>query len=175
MITGSKVRLREKSLTDAPDDYNWQSDPELARLDAAPLLSMPFPRYLQSYALELRYLSPARCALSIETLDGKHIGNCAYHGIDETNQEAEMGIMIGDRNFWDQGYGADAVNTLLGHIFGQTDLNRIYLKTLDWNLRAQGCFAKCGFTTCGRMRRDGYSFLRMEIRREWWQAGREGS
>ena len=29
MITGTKVRLRDKRMSDARDDYNWQSDPEL--------------------------------------------------------------------------------------------------------------------------------------------------
>ena len=37
MIIGSKVILRGKKLADAPDDYAWQTDPELAHLDAAPL------------------------------------------------------------------------------------------------------------------------------------------
>jgi ribosomal-protein-alanine N-acetyltransferase len=169
MTIGSKIKLRGKRLADAPDDYAWQTDPELARLDAAPLPAFTFPQYLADYASELRYPSPIRHRFAIETLDGEHIGNCIYYGIDETKSEAELGIMIGNRRYWDQGYGADAVATLVNHIFDQTKLNRIYLKTLDSNTRAQKCFAKCGFAPYGHLKKDGYSFVLMELHRKQWE------
>ncbi len=169
MICGSKVKLRTKRLADAPDDYAWQTDQELAQLDAAPLPTITFPQYLADYASELRYPSPLRNRFAIETLEGEHIGNCTYYGIDETKGEAELGIMIGNRGYWDRGYGADAVATLVNYIFHQTKLNRIYLKTLDSNARAHQCFQKCGFTPCGHLEKDGYSFVLMEIHRKQWE------
>lgn len=169
MIIGDKIRLREKRLADALDDYSWQADFELARLDAASQLTMTFPQYLSDYTSELRYVSPTRHPFAVEVLDGKHIGNCVYYGVDETKGEAELGIVIGNRNYWDKGYGTDAVITLVSYIFRQTNLNRIYLKTLDWNDRAQKCFQKCGFTPYGHMVRDGFSFVLMEIRRKQWE------
>ncbi len=169
MISGSKIKLREKRLADAPDDYAWHADPELAALDAAPLLNISYPRYLDDYTSEMRYPTPNRQRFAIETIDGKHIGNCTYYGIDETRGDAELGIVIGNRNYWNKGYGADAVTTLVNHIFHQTKLNRIYLKTLEKNTRAQKCFAKCGFTPYGHLRRDGYKFVLMELPREEWE------
>jgi len=166
MIIGSKVILRAKRLADARDDYTWQTDPELARLDAAPLLAVPFSQYLSDYVSELHYPPLTRRRFAIETLDGKHIGNCTYYGINEAKGEAELGIMIGDRNCWDKGYGADAVDTFLNYIFCRTNLKRIYLKTLDSNIRAQKCFQKCGFTLCGHLVKDGFSFVLMEIHRK---------
>lgn len=174
MITGGKIVLREKKLDDALDDYTWQSDAELARLDAAPRLTVSFYQYLMDYTDELRYSSPTRRAFAIDTLDGRHIGNCGYYGIDEARGDAELGVMVGDRDYWGQGYGADAVNTLVDYIFRATKLNRIHLKTLDWNTRAHRCFQKCGFTPCGRMNRDGYNFLLMEIFRHQGQPSKEG-
>jgi RimJ/RimL family protein N-acetyltransferase len=166
MTIGNKVRLREKRLADATVDYVWKIDPELAQLDAAPLLSISFQEYLSDYTRELRYPPPTRKRFAIETLDGKHIGNCTYYGIDKAKGEAELGIMIGDRNYWDNGYGANAVTTLVNYIFQHTKLNRIYLKTLGSNTRAQKCFAKCGFTPYEHLRRDGYNFVLMELYRE---------
>jgi len=169
VISGSKIRLRDKKLADAPDDYNWQTNPELAQLDAMPRLTITFPQYLSEYAGELRNPSPARRLFAIETLDGKHIGNCVYYGINETKSEAELGIMVGERDYWDKGYGIDAVTTLVGHIFRRTKLNRIFLKTLDDNHRAQKCFEKCGFTPYRQMVRDGFHFVLMELHRKQWQ------
>lgn len=169
MLKGKKVVLREKRLEDAANDYAWRSDEELARLDAAPTLRMSFMEFLANYADELRYPSPQRRRFAIETLDGKHIGNCMYYDIDEDRGEAELGIMIGDRDYWDQGYGADAITTLLDHIFSTTKLNRIYLNTLEWNIRAQRCFQKCGFVPIEQARRHNRDFIVMEIYRSSWE------
>ena len=163
MIIGNKIILRNKRLADAQNDYIWQTDDELARLDAAPLLATTFSRYLSDYVSELLYSSSTRYRFAIETLDGKHIGNCVYYNVNETKGEAELGIMIGNRDYWDKGYGADAITTLVSHIFRQTNLKRIYLKTLDSNRRAQKCFQKCSFTPYGHLVRDGFNFVLMEI------------
>lgn len=169
MIIGSKIILRDKRLADAPDDYTWQTDPELVHLDAAPLLTITFQEYQSDYANQLRYPPLTRHQFAIDTLDGKHIGNCAYYGVNKTKGEAELGIMIGDRDRWDKNYGADAVTTLVSYIFHQTNLNRIYLKTLDSNSRAQKCFQKCGFIPYGHQAKDGFSFVLMEIHRKQWE------
>jgi RimJ/RimL family protein N-acetyltransferase len=172
MVIGSKVILRDKRLTDARNDYAWQTDPELAWLDAAPLLTITLPQYLSDYAAELCYSLGVRQRFAVETLEGKHIGNCSYYDIDEVKGEAELGIMIGDRAYWDKGYGADAIVTLLNHIFRHTSFKRIYLKTLTCNSRAQECFKKCGFVPYGRLIKDGFNFVLMDISREQWEKQR---
>jgi RimJ/RimL family protein N-acetyltransferase len=169
MISGDKVKLREKRLADAADDYAWLTDAELAELDAASPSTTTFPQYLASYTSDLRYPPTIRHQFAIETREGKHIGNCTYYGINSEKGEAELGIMIGDRDYWDKGYGSDAVAALLEYVFGKTRLNRLYLKTLVKNQRAQKCFTKCGFTPYGQLKKDGYSFILMELRREDWQ------
>ena len=170
MIIGSKVRLREKRAADAPNDYSWRADPELAELDAVPPLNITFAEYLQSYTFELEQPSTTRRAFAIETLDGRHIGNGVYYNIDETQAETELGIMIGDRDYWNKNYGTSAINAMIEYIFHQTNLKRIYLKTLESNLRAQACFLKCGFLPCGHLMRDGFRFILMELHRSKWAA-----
>lgn len=168
MINGSKIILREKTPADAWDDYAWDTDPELAQLDAAPVLTIPYSEYLLEYTNELQTSRPRSCRLSVDTLDGQHIGNCSYYNLNRTKRETELGIMIGNRDYWNKGYGADAVTALVNHIFHQMNLNRIYLKTLESNTRAQKCFQKCGFTTYGQQAKDGFRFTLMEINRDQW-------
>ncbi len=171
MIINNKIILREKRLADARKDYQWEKDPELAYLDAAPVLSMTFSQYLPDYTYELKNPVPSAYRFAIETLeDNKHIGNCSYYNIDERKREAELGIMIGDRDYWDRGYGVATVTALVDYIFRETKLTRIYLKTLESNNRAQKCFQKCGFTPYNRLAKDGYRFLLMQIDRNEWLA-----
>jgi len=172
MINGSKVILRNKTLADAQNDYAWQTDTELAWLDAAPVVTLPFEEYLSAYASELHYSAPIRCSFALEAPDGKHIGNCVYYNVNEIKGEAEIGIMIGNRDYWDKGYGTDAVTTLINYIFGNTSLNRLYLKTLVSNARAQKCFQKCGLTPYGSTTRGGFDFMLMEIHRRRWEEQR---
>ncbi len=166
MIKGEKVVLREKRLEDAWQDYTWKIDPELARLDASLPLDVPFSTYLLTYAEELdRRIDGKGRVLAIETLEGKHIGNCCYYNMEWDRREAEVGILIGDAAYWDAGYGTDAVKTLVDYVFGKEGLKKIYLHTLVWNTRAQKCFEKCGFVACRRIARAGYDFIVMEMKR----------
>ena len=169
MINNSRIRLRPKRLSDAKEDYAWQTDPELCKLDAAEALDMSYQQYLSEYTFELCYPSSNRHEFGIDTLEGQHIGNCVYYNVNQSESKTELGIMIGNRVYWNQGYGAEAVTMLLSHIFDKTSLKRVYLTTLEWNIRAQTCFKKCGFTGCGRLVRDDYNFLLMAIHREEFQ------
>lgn len=172
-IRGNLVVLRSKSLEDAWKDYQWRVDPELARLDATEPLRMSFQEYLQFYREELRYPLPDSRRFAIETLDGEHIGNCMCYDIDTFRREAEIGIMIGERDYWSKGYGYDAMVTLVDHIFRTLPVNKLYLHTLEWNNRAKQCFLKCGFVEVGQVRRNGRVFVYMELPLERWQSVRE--
>lgn len=162
-IRGQKVVLRDKKLEDAWNDYSWKKDPELARLDASIPLDIPFPVYLLSYAEELNRTDMGGRNLAVETIDGRHIGNCSYYHIDRAKRQAELGIIIGDQSAWDKGYGTDAVGALVDYLFKTEDFERIYLHTLVGNGRAQKCFRKCGFASVKRVFRGGYDFILMQI------------
>ncbi len=155
-------------MEDAAVDYEWRSDPELAALDATRPVSLTLQEYTRFHRDDLEFPSPWSVRLAIETLDGRHIGNCMYYDIDWDRKQAEFGIMVGDREHWGRGYGTDAVATLLRHIFVDTAIERVYLHTLVDNTRASRSFAKCGFSALGDVRRDDHDFVKMEIRREEW-------
>jgi len=164
-----RVRIRPKRLEDARNDYQWSTDPELSDLDAVAPLTISFEAFLKEYRDQLRFPSPARRTFAVETLDGVHIGNCVYYNIDERGRQAEVGIMIGSREYWDKGYGTEAMCALVDQMFTRHNFKRLYLKTLEKNLRAQKSFQKCGFTPYGHMNREGYRFLLMELTRTRWQ------
>jgi RimJ/RimL family protein N-acetyltransferase len=101
--------------------------------------------------------------LSIKTVaEGRHIGNCAIYNINWDIAEACLGIVIGDRRYWNRGYGTDAFRTLVDYTFHHLGMRRLYLKTLESNLRAQKCFARCGFKPCGSLLENGHTFILMQ-------------
>ena len=168
-VKGEKVVLRDKRIEDVPDDYAWRTDEELARLDATRPLNMSYDDYLRYTREEMAFPSPRSKRFGIDTIEGKHIGNCMYYDIDNRQGEAELGIMIGDREYWGKGYGTDTVGSLLAHIFTTTPLTRVYLHTLEWNHRARRSFEKAGFRELKQVRRNGLDFVLMETWRSEWE------
>jgi RimJ/RimL family protein N-acetyltransferase len=164
------VVLREKRIEDVEADFAWRVDPELASLDATTPLRLSLKEYTRYFQDELEYPSPWSVRLAVDTLEGEHIGNVMYYDVDERKRHAELGIMIGVREYWDRGYGTDVVNTVLRHIFADTGIERVYLHTLEWNERAKTAFKKTGFSPMRKVSRDGHNFILMEILRSDWQA-----
>ena len=158
---GEKVVLREKRRSDIDDDYGWRVDEELSRLDATRPITMSYEAFRNYAREEMQYATSTSKRLAIDTLDGVHIGNCMYYDINRRRGVAELGIMIGDRRYWGAGYGTDAVRTLLDHIFTTTDLDSVYLHTLQVErpgaavVRQGGLSRECarcsatGTTSCG--------------------------
>lgn len=171
VLQGSRVFLRPKRVSDSLEDYAWRRDPELSRLDAASPLVASYKDYLANYLDEFNYPDPRKLYFAID-VDGVHVGNCLLFNLDRSKGQSEMGIMIGDCCYWNQGYGSDAVDTLLHYAFISLGLRRIYLYTLDWNLRGQRCFQKCGFKACRRERHEGSTFIIMEIFKKDWEEQR---
>ena len=167
-LVGEKVLLRNKTLDDAEDDYQWRTDPELAELDASAPLTMKFSDYFRFFGDELRLENPWSIRFAVDSVHGLHIGNCMIYDINYISGKTELGILIGDRDYWSKGYGTEAVQLLLRYIFSFTPLNHVYLHTLDWNFRAQRSFKKCGFLPLKKVVRNGKRFLLMEISKSDW-------
>lgn len=170
VLRGVRVILRAKRMEDAEKDYIWRSDPEIARLDAAYPITMKYDRYLKHFEDQLRMPTPGSGHFGIEVAGGKYIGNCMYYDLDSIAKEAELGVVIGDKDYWSGGYGYDVVVTLLRYMFEDLGLQRVYLHTLDWNHRARKCFERSGFSAVKSVKRMTHNFILMETRRADWDA-----
>ena len=152
MMPGKLVRLRPKTRDDVVLDYTWQTDAELAQLDACPKLPMDFCEYSREYEMALRRGSQRRQMYAVETDDGRHIGNCVYHENETGEDITEIGIMIGERDDWDRGYGTDAIRVILRFAFEVLKLRRVELITDADNERGIRAYEKCGFVREGVLR-----------------------
>jgi RimJ/RimL family protein N-acetyltransferase len=86
-------------------------------------------------------------------LGGERIGEIELDHIAWRSGEAELKIEILDSNMRNQGYGTDAVTTLLEQAFLTMNLNRVYLRVQACNENALHCYEKAGFKKEGRLRR----------------------
>jgi RimJ/RimL family protein N-acetyltransferase len=152
VIVGERVRLRPIERDDLPRFVAWFGDPEVRRhLDLyLPLSMAQEERWFES--LQERLDKQEAVLLAIDTAEGTHIGSVGLMPIHWKDRSAELGIAIGDRSYWDKGYGSDAVRTALQIAFREMNLHRVFLRVHDDNARGIRCYKKVGFRHEGTMR-----------------------
>jgi RimJ/RimL family protein N-acetyltransferase len=114
-------------------------------------------------------------------VDGELIGQCGLFRFDAfrgTGHNCELGITIGNKDYWSRGYGREAIGLLLAYAFRYWNLHRVWLETNSDNLRAIRCYRACGFVEEGRLRenewKDGHyvDTVVMGILRDEWARAR---
>ena len=172
-IRAGKVILRPKRLEDAEDDYSWRLDEDLAALDASSTIWQSFDEFLRFYKDDLNRQSPSSMKFAIDDLTGIHIGNVMCYDINLNFGEAELGIMIGKREYWNKSFGYHTLAGIIDYMFMAKAIRLLYLHTLDWNFRAQRSFQKCGFRQKRTIHRSGRDLIRMELERNYWLEHRD--
>lgn len=156
MIEGKKVRIRAVEQTDLDEIMKWVNDPEV--IDNL-LMRYPVSRHLEEKWLEkaLDTSDMRNKAFSIETKDGVYLGGIGLHKINWENRNAEVGIVIGKKEYWGKGYGTDAMLAILEFAFNHMNLHRVYLEVYDFNTRGIKSYEKCGFKKEGALCDDRFS------------------
>ena len=165
MIYGDRIRLRPVERDDLPEFVKWLNDPEV-RDGLAAVFPLGLAEEEQWFEKNLEK-EPALRAWAIDALPGPedlaawpgswtHIGGAGFHQIDWRNHSGEIGIVIGSKENWNQGYGTETVKTLVRWGFYELNLNRIFMRVYEDNGRAIRCYEKVGFKPEGRLRQDRF-------------------
>ncbi len=83
------------------------------------------------------------------------IGTTSLREINRANGTATFGIMIGDPELWNRGYGTEATRLVLDYAFNALGLHNVQLQVFGSNPRGQRAYEKAGFRVVGR-RREAY-------------------
>jgi RimJ/RimL family protein N-acetyltransferase len=105
----------------------------------------------------------------IDKTNDELIGTCGFVKTDHLNQTAEIGIFIGNKNYWNKGYGNEALILLLDYGFKALNLHSIGLMVYPFNKRAIKSYEKVGFKNMGKRRealkrgKETYDIIYMDI------------
>jgi RimJ/RimL family protein N-acetyltransferase len=150
-----RVKLRELTLADAEDRYQWCNDKEVTK-------HLNMPEKYPPFSLEETETWIRMCInktngyeqRAIITEQGKHIGWIDLKNMDKFNKHAELGIAIGDKNYWGKGFGAAAMKEMLLWGFTELGLNKIWLRVEIDNEKAIKSYKRMGYIEEGILRQD---------------------
>lgn len=173
MIEGELVRLRALESSDLPAVVRWMNDPEVTKyLLSAPLYGL---EEMEQWYNERRGTDDR--VLAMMDRDDELIGYCGISRLEWEERRCNLWLIIGERDAWGHGYGADTVRTMLRYLFDEENLNRVYLTVDEENLRAIGLYERCGFRREGILKSARFKNGRyrddvmMAVLKRDWSAG----
>lgn len=174
LFAGQKVRLVPLSKADAARLAQWTQDSEYLRLLDAEI-AKPVPVATMEKRIEEANQSSRGFLFGLSTLDrAELVGFVELDGILWNQGVAWIGLAIGRRDNWDQGYGTDAMRLIINYAFRELNLRRLQLTVFEYNQRALQVYRNLGFQHEGTFRkfleRDGkvYDMYLMGLLQEEW-------
>lgn len=163
-LYSQRLRLRAAEPGDIPQFLNWINDPEVTEnlVLHAPISSVEEEHWYDN--MLKRPVDEHVMVIEVKINDTSDsgldtwfaIGNIQFNGIDWRNRNSEIGIMIGEKEYWDHGYGTESMKLMLSHGFNTLNLHRIWLRVYDKNQRGIKAYEKAGFVFEGRLREAHY-------------------
>jgi RimJ/RimL family protein N-acetyltransferase len=153
-ISGDRVYLRPLMPEDLNEGYvGWLNDPEVTRYTETGI----FPSTVHDLESFYREMSGSRNHVILAIADknsNEHIGNVKLGPINWIHRRATFGILIGNKDFWSQGFGEESTRLMVEYGFGRLNLHRIDLGVFAEHEAAVRCYQKIGFQIEGRLRDD---------------------
>jgi len=149
-LIGEKCYLSPISIEDAEQYVEWINDLEVTKnlLMSSQQITLEKEREILSDMSKNR----SQVFGIIDKATDKLIGNCSLFRINNLNRKAEFGIFIGDRKYWNKGFGTEATKLILDYGFNILNLNNIMLEVFSFNKRAIKSYEKVGFKMIGKRR-----------------------
>ena len=152
MLRGEKVILRSIERNDLERLWEFNNDLEVELASGGdPAMPQSLQRLQAQFDAEWGKGGRDGTSFAIE-VDSKFVGHCALFQFDEIAHTCELGITIGDKDYWGRGYGREAIRLLLDYAFRLRNVRRVYLSVNGNNERAIRAYRACGFVEEGRLR-----------------------
>ena len=152
-IVGEKVALGPFDRKLIPLIVQWSNDFEVSFLSGDPL--MPLTKEVIETEYDKDNKERQRESVDFIIYDYgvlRPIGMIGLRHIYARNQSAELGILIGEKEYWSRGFGTEATRLILDYGFSVLGCHNIMLTTYGYNERAIQAYTNAGFRLVGRRR-----------------------
>lgn len=149
ILGGKKTFLRSIRLSDAKRYVKWLGDSDVHKFTTRKAIALKEEKkWIRGLPKEKNQKT-----FAIETKDKVHIGSVGLR-MKPMDENATLGILIGDKRYWSSGYGTDAMRTILKYGFEKLKLHKINLGVFSYNPRAINLYLDMGFEIQGVFKED---------------------
>ena len=134
--------------------YTWLNDPFVTKYQNKGIFPNTSDMQREYWQSMLKSSNDVIFAI-ISKEDAKHIGSVGLHKIDWVHRSAELGIIIGEKEYWKRGYGKKVWYLITEYGFKVLNLHRIYAIIMTPNISSIKCAEYVGFKKEGEIR-DGF-------------------
>ncbi len=151
ILKGNTIYLRPLRVEDANETYlSWLQDKEVMSGIATSGYTL---ENLKEYVIEKTGSANVHFFAICNSENNEHIGNIKLDFHDQRANVSELGLLIGNKNYWGKGVGSEACQLVLKYGFETLGLRKIYLAVYENNPRAIRLYEKLGFKVEGRLRK----------------------
>lgn len=134
--------FNKKYLSNAVSNYHeWFADPLVTKHNSHGLFPMSEAE-MEGFFESIDNNEVIVFAIEV---DEKHIGNVSLQRIDYINSSAEIAIVLGEPDYWGQGYGYKACAFAVKHAMEKLNIHRVWSGTSAENIGMQRVFEKLRF------------------------------
>ncbi|MEN9348460.1 MAG: hypothetical protein RLZZ77_1971 [Bacteroidota bacterium] len=152
-LQGDKIYLRAISKSDVNENYlHWLNDKETTKGLASGLFPSSLTELEQFVDRAIQSKDVVLFAICDASND-HHIGNIKIDHFDWVSRTCELGLLIGDKNYWGKGVGYEACKLTLHYAFHSLNIRKVLLAVYDNNPAALGLYKKLGFQLEGTLRK----------------------
>lgn len=148
-LVGDKIILRSVTINDATDEYvSWLNDKEVTQVLAT--ITYPYTMEMLHDYISSILRDDRNCMFMIlDKATEQAVGTIKISNIEKVNGTCNLGIMIGNRNFWGGGFGKEALRMTIDYAFNVLKIRKICDSIHSNNPRALATDLKIGFSVEG--------------------------
>jgi RimJ/RimL family protein N-acetyltransferase len=161
-LRSARLLLRRLRADDAESIAAYRARPEVARYQSWDTYTpADAARLIASQATVVPDTPGTWIQLALVAVDGNTvIGDCGIHFRADDHRQVELGITLSP-DYQGQGLAAEALNSVLGYVFGRLNKHRVIALTDVRNPRAAALFRRAGF------RKEGHFIDSAWYKGEW--------
>jgi [ribosomal protein S5]-alanine N-acetyltransferase len=142
------VKLRELNTTDASSIYvGWLNDPDVNKY----LEPSDNPHTLDTITNYIKVNKRSKhnylYGIFVEDI---HVGNIKIGDVNKNHDTAEIGYLIGNKDYWGKGIASEAIRQIIKLSIHKYGLAKISAGVYEGNIASERVLRKCGFSQEGR-------------------------
>ena len=146
--SGPRVSLGKIELVDISNYLNWLSDPEVNKY-----LEVRHQNYSKSTLTQWisaqQDSNDSKIFSIIDDLNQTPIGTLRIYGINLRYKTCDVGLMIGDKNYWGKGYGTETIRQACTYL-KESGFRKVHAGAYSANIGSIKSFLNNDFSTEGR-------------------------